>query len=357
MSCVIIAEAGVNHNGSLKNAFELVEIAANSGADFIKFQTFNAESLTTKSVAQADYQVKNLRAATSQFDMLKKLELSHSDFLELARHCSAQNIQFLSTPFDESSLHFLVESSLISTIKIPSGEITNLFFLLQCAWTGLPVILSTGMATLGEVETALAALSWGYAKSKLIPSSQELFQCYQSQAGQQLLKEKVTLLHCTSEYPAPLESVHLNAMKTLREGFGLPTGYSDHTQGISISIAAAALGASVIEKHFTISRQMEGPDHKASLEPGELTELVNSIRQVEKALGHAQKLPSAEEHKTKQVARKRLVARSDIREGEVFTPKNVHFKRSSQGLCASRVFEILGQVSANAVPKDGAIYG
>lgn len=302
----IIAEAGVNHNGSLEMAKELIRVAADAGADAVKFQTFKAEELVSKDTPKADYQQKTTGTEESQYQMLKRLELNEEMHSVLMEYCKICCIEFLSTPFDEYSLNMLIKKYDIPYIKIPSGEITNAPFLLQIARTGKKVILSTGMSTLGEIETALQVLAFGYVENNSGPSLQNFEQAYISEAGQTALQQKVKLLHCTTEYPAPLQEVNLRVLDTLRSAFNLPVGYSDHTQGIVVPIAAAARGAVLIEKHFTLDRELSGPDHKASIEPDELRNMVSAIRDVEVALGNSLKLPTISEYKNKKVARKSL---------------------------------------------------
>lgn len=305
---IIIAEAGVNHNGSLELAKQLIDAAATAGADYVKFQTFKSENLVNASAAQADYQIANTGVRESQLDMLKKLELSFDDFRVLKNYCDSKGIKFLSTPFDHESIDFLVSLG-IDFMKIPSGEITNLPYLRHIAHVGLPVVMSTGMCSLDDVRAALNALYSGG-----------------------LTPNQITLLHCNTEYPTPMEDVNLHAMQTLKEEFGVRAGYSDHTQGICIPIAAAALGATVIEKHFTLSRSMSGPDHAASLEPQELKEMVCSIRDVETALGSGIKSITPSEEKNIKVARKSIVAKCHISAGEMFTEDNLTVKRPGTGL-------------------------
>lgn len=320
----IIAEAGVNHNGSLEIAKKMVDAAKDAGADAIKFQTFKAENIVTKNAAKADYQVKNTGEDTSQYAMLKKLELSCADFEKIKAYCDDSGIEFLSTPFDLESIDFLQEIG-IRFLKIPSGEITNFPYLRKIGQTGMPVIMSTGMSTLEEVGEAIRVL-------------------------REYGSNEISLLHCTTEYPAPLDSVNLKAMQTMAEAFNLPVGYSDHTSGIAVSVAAVAMGAVIIEKHFTLDRSMEGPDHKASLEPDELKAMVQSIRDVEMAMGTGEKGLSYSELKNVSVVRKSIVAKRAIRKGMLFSEDNLSVKRPGTGvnpmqwnkvigLCAKRDYE------------------
>ncbi len=319
MGIFIIAEAGVNHNGSLSMAKKLVYQAKQAGADCIKFQTFKAEKLVTKDGAKADYQKVQTGAEESQLEMLKKLELSQGEFRELAAYCKKEGILFLSTAFDMESLEFLEELKL-PCHKVPSGEITNYPYLAAVGRTGKPVILSTGMCGMEEVEEALHVLrEYG--------------------AGE------IVLLHCTSEYPAPLKDVNLRAMAALKERFGCKVGYSDHTVGIEIPLAAAALGAVVIEKHFTLDRDLEGPDHKASLVPDELARMSALIRHVELALGDGEKKAAPGEMEIRKAARKSIVAARKIKKGECFTEENLTVKRPGDGLSPMKWKQTLGQTA------------
>lgn len=339
----IIAEAGVNHNGSLVQAKKLIDAAAEAGADAVKFQTFKASALVSPMASKADYQLKSTNHTESQLDMLKRLELNENSHYELAAYCKHKGIAFLSTPFDSESLRLLVNQFDLPLIKIPSGEITNAPFLLEIAQTGKPVVLSTGMSTLGDIENALKVLAFGYIYKELTPGWKMFEEAYVSNQGQELLKNKVTLLHCTTEYPAPLEEVNLKAMNTLRVAFGLPVGYSDHTEGITIPIGATACGAVIIEKHFTLDRELPGPDHRASLEPGELKTMVNSIREIERALGNEKKLPTQSELKNRYVARKSLIALSNIKSTEKFTTSNLGVKRPGDGISPMYYWDMIGK--------------
>lgn len=329
MSIFIIAEAGVNHNGSLELAKQLVDQAVEAGVDCVKFQTFIASDIVAKSARMADYQKKNTGNDESQWGMLKKLELKFEDFIELKRYCEEKDIEFLSTAFDFKSIDFLASLPLLKW-KIPSGEITNLPYLIKVAQTKKPVILSTGMADLKEVKDAVRVL-YDHGTTDL------------------------TILHCTTEYPAPYDEVNLNVMETLRNTFHTPVGYSDHTQGIEVPIAAAALGAVVIEKHFTLDKTMEGPDHKASLEPHELKAMVNAIRHIEQALGNGEKIPSASEMKNKAVARKSIIAKCEIKKGEIFSEANLTVKRPGTGINPMRWFEVIGQTASRDFTEDEMI--
>jgi N-acetylneuraminate synthase len=352
----IIAEAGVNHNGSMEMATALIDAAAMSGADAVKFQTFRAENLVTQSAPKANYQMEATGDSESQFMMLKALELTEDNHIHLMQHARTKKIQFLSTPFDLDSLSLLANKFDLPLIKLGSGEITNSPILLAIARTDKPVILSTGMANLGDIEMALSVLAFGYLNStESKPSLLQFIDAYRSNEGQQKLKEKVTLLHCTTEYPAPYAEVNLKAMDTLRSAFNLPTGYSDHTPGIEIAIAAVARGATVIEKHFTLNRALPGPDHQASLEPQELAMLVNSIRHVELAIGHGQKIPMPSEYINRKIARKSLVALKNIAKGEIFSEENLGLKRPGSGIPGIYYWEWLGKVSANNYEQNDLI--
>ena len=339
----IIAEAGVNHNGSIDMAKELIDVAAGAGADAVKFQTFRADRLVTGSAPKAAYQARTTDAAESQLEMIRKLELDEEAHRILIDHCRERGIQFLSTPFDLESVDLLAYNFDLPRLKLPSGEITNAPLLLKAAQTGKPLMLSTGMSTLGEIEAALGVLAFGYTRSGTAPSLAAFREAYCSASSQEALREKVVLLHCTTEYPAPFAEVNLLAMDALGAAFGLPVGYSDHTEGIAVTIAAAARGAVVIEKHFTLDRNLPGPDHRASLEPDELGRMVESIRQVEAALGSGLKLPAASELKNVPIARKSLVAAKEIKKGEIFTPENLGVKRPGSGMSPMRYWEFLGR--------------
>jgi len=348
----IIAEAGVNHNGSLEIAKDLIDVAVQCGADAIKFQTFRTENLVSKDARKADYQKKNTEADESQFDMIKKLELDENAHHELIQHCRVRGIQFLSTPFDLDSLRLLTSHFELPYVKIASGEITNAPFLLEVARMGKAVILSTGMSTLGEIEMALGILAFGYIGKEKQPRMEEFQEAYSSIEGRRLLQQRVSLLHCTTEYPAPFSEVNLKAMDTLRSAFGLPVGFSDHTPGIAISIGAVARGARIIEKHFTLDSNLPGPDHKASLEPEELKKMIEAIRQIEAALGYSYKIPAPSEIKNKAVARKSLVVSQAIKKGEKFTKENLTTKRPGTGLSPMYYWEFLGKIAKQDYAQD-----
>lgn len=325
----IIAEAGVNHNGSVDIARRLIDVAVEAGVDAIKFQTFKVERFVSKNAPKAPYQNKTSVAAETQFDMLRRLELDASAHRILVGYARQAAIAFLSTPFDADSVDLLTKELDLPVIKISSGEITNGPLLLKIGRTGKRVILSTGMSTLEEVKLALGVLAFGYLRRNY-PSLEHFQKAFTD--GRELLHERVSLLHCTSEYPAPFDEINLRAMDTLKTTFELPVGLSDHSVGIAIPIAAVARGACIIEKHFTLDRSLPGPDHQASLEPTELNAMVAAIRAVEMALGNGEKRPTAAEEGNALVARKCLVAGRAIRRGEVFSPDNMAIKRAGRGI-------------------------
>ena len=329
MSVFIIAEAGVNHNGSLVLAKKLVDAAKDAGADCVKFQTFVSKNIVSKNAVKAEYQKQQTEPEESQQDMLKKLELSFDEFVELNEYCKSKSIEFMSTAFDFDSIDFL-DSLGMGTWKIPSGDITNLPYLIKIAKLNKPVILSTGMSTMEDIRSAIKALKENGAA-------------------------ELTVLHCTTEYPTPFEDVNLRAMNTIKEEFGVKVGYSDHTKGIEVPIAAVALGATVIEKHFTLDRNMEGPDHKASLEPNELKAMVDSIRHIELALGNGMKQPAESEKKNMAVARKSIIASKDIKAGDIFTEENLTVKRPGDGISPMRWFDIIGKPAPRDFEEDELI--
>lgn len=349
----IVAEAGVNHNGSRDLARQLIHAAAQAGADCVKFQTFKASRLVSRLAPKAEYQTKTTDVGESQLEMLRKLELSPADHEFLIEECQRYGIEFLSTPFEVESLKLLTETFGLKRLKIPSGELTNGPFLLAAAQTLRPIILSTGMATLQEIKEALGVLAFGYSNNSIRPSAKAFEEALAS--GQRLLREKVTLLHCTTEYPAPLNEVNLRAMDTMREAFGLPVGYSDHTPGILASVAAAARGAAVIEKHFTMDKNLEGPDHQASLTPQELKELVSQVRQVERLLGSGEKKPAASESKNIAIARKSLVAACEIKAGESFSENNLTAKRPGSGKSPMLFWDYLQKSAQKVYQEDELI--
>lgn len=357
-SVFIIAEAGVNHNGSKKMAFQLIDAAIEAGADAIKFQTYITENLVTRQAVKANYQQLTTDENESQFDMLKKLELTSEMHYELKGYCKENNIQFLSSAFDLESLEFLSSKLGLKRLKISSGEITNGPLLLAYAQTGCELILSTGMSTLNEIEQALEVLAFGYLNdinSSLLPSKAEFKKAFLSQIGQRILKEKVIVLHCTTEYPVMPQEVNLNAMQTIREAFDVEVGYSDHSEGIVIPVAAVAMGATLIEKHLTLSKDLVGPDHKASLEPDEMTDMVNAIRIVEQSFGSGIKKPMISELKNRLTARKSLIAACEIKPGVIFSDENITAKRPGTGVSPMEYWEILGRSAFTSYDKDEVI--
>ena len=327
----IIAEAGVNHNGSIELAYKLIDAAKESGADAVKFQSFKTDLIVSKNTSKAEYQKKTTDADESQYNMIKKLELSLANHYSLINYCRKKEIQFLSSPFDMESIEMLVELGL-GTLKIPSGEITNLPYLRKIGKLNKNIILSTGMADLNEISDTINVLTENGTE-----------------------KEKITVLHCNTEYPTPYEDVNLNAMLTIKSAFNVKVGYSDHTNSFEIPIAAVALGAEIIEKHFTLDQNMEGPDHKVSLEPHELKTLVHAIRNIEKSLGDGVKCPSPSEVINKPIVRKSLVASQPIKTGELFGADNITPKRPGTGISPMRLDEVLGQVAQKDYEEDELI--
>jgi N,N'-diacetyllegionaminate synthase len=328
---LIIAEAGVNHNGDLILARQLIDAAANAGADIVKFQTFSANRLVTRSAQKANYQLQTTDGEETQYDMLRRLELSENAHHELIAHCEYRGITFLSTGFDIESVDFLLRQGQ-TCFKIPSGEITNLPYLHHIGQLGKTIILSTGMATLGDIEAAIEVLE---------------------KAGTP--RNMLTVLHCTTEYPTPMAEVNLRAMQSIQSAFGVAVGYSDHTQGIEAAIAAVAMGATVIEKHFTIDRNLPGPDHQASLEPSELKAMIAAIRNIEVGLGDGIKRLTPSEAKNKMVVRKSLVARRSIKAGEIFTSENIGVKRPGTGISPMRWDEVIGKKAYRIFVEDELI--
>ena len=327
---IIIAEAGVNHNGDILLAKKLVDVAADAGVDYVKFQTFKADKLVSKMAKKADYQVINTRDSNSQYEMLKKLELTPEMHEELITYCTEKGIQFLSTAFDMDSIEYLKDK--LDFYKIPSGEITNLPYLERVSQLGLPIIMSTGMATLQEVQEALYVLE-----------------------SNGINKNSMTILHCNTMYPTPMQDVNLNAMLTIQKECEVKIGYSDHTLGIEVPIAAVALGATVIEKHFTLDRTMDGPDHAASLEPLELKAMVKGIRNIEMALGDGIKEPSQSEQPNIAIARKSIVAMRKIKKGEFFTPNNIGVKRPGTGISPMKWHKVIGNIATKEYKEDELI--
>lgn len=329
MSVLIIAEAGVNHNGSKELAKKMILEAKHAGVDYVKFQTFVPENLVSKNAAKADYQKETTGADESQLQMLKSLALTNEDFVELKDYCNEVGIGFISTPFDLDSLEFL-ESLDMDFWKVPSGEITNLPYLEAIAHTGRKVIMSTGMCEVDEIHAAVEVLEKNGTND-------------------------IVLLHCNTQYPTPMEDVNLSAMKHIEEATGKAIGYSDHTIGIEVPIAAVAMGATVIEKHFTLDKNMEGPDHRASLEPQELAEMVRSIRNIEKAIGDGNKKRSKSETANCAVARKSIVAKTDIKAGEVFTADNLTVKRPGTGISPMKWYDVIGKIAERDYLADEVI--
>lgn len=331
-SVLIIAEAGVNHNGNIDLAKELIDAAADAGVDYVKFQTFNSKKLVSKNAQKADYQKENTtEVGETQLKMLQKLELSKENHLVLIEYCKSKNIKFLSTAFDLDSVDFLEELN-IDLWKVPSGEITNLPYLRKIGALGKPIIISTGMADMNEIEAAINAIVNVGADP-----------------------HNITILHCNTEYPTPMGDVNLRAMNSIKNKFNVPVGYSDHTMGIEIPVAAVALGAEVIEKHFTLDKTMDGPDHKASLEPQELKAMVSAIRNIEKAMGDGVKSPSASEEKNKPVARKSIVASRDIIKGELFDEDNIAVKRPGTGISPMLWDKVIGTKATKNYQEDDLI--
>lgn len=339
----LIAEAGVNHNGSPETACSMVDTAADAGAHVFKIQSFQAQLLAGGSAPLADYQ--RLRTTHgNQQSMLAGLELDHEAHVAIAQRCSRRNIRFMSSPFDLPSLVMLVDLG-VDTLKIASGELTNGPLLIAAARTGLPLIMSTGMATLSEVEEALATLAFGYLEGGLPGRREDLNQILTRKEAFEKLSRQVTLLHCTTAYPAPPDSLNLRAMDTLRQAFGLRVGYSDHSQGIAIALAAVARGAGVIEKHFTLDRSQEGPDHRASLEPHELADLVRGIEMVQRSLGHGRKVPDPAELPNMVAARKRIVTAVAIKRGTSFSEHNLTTQRPGAGLSPMEMWSWIGRTA------------
>lgn len=329
LSVYIIAEAGVNHNGSIELAKKLVDAAKVAGADCIKFQTYISKNLVSKNAKKAEYQKQQTNEDETQYDMLKKLELSFAEFAELSEYCHEKDIEFLSTSFDLDSIDFLAKLDM-SKWKIPSGDITNLPYLIKIAKLNKPIIISTGMSNMDDIKSAIKILT-------------------KNGSGE------ITVLHCTTEYPAPFQDVNLKAMQSIKDEFGFKVGYSDHTKGIEVPIAAVALGATVIEKHFTLDRNMEGPDHKASLEPNELKAMVNAIRNIESALGDGIKVPAKSELKNVVIARKSIIAKRDIVEGEILTENNLTVKRPGSGITPMKWYDVIGKKAIRDFKEDEMI--
>lgn len=341
---LIIAEAGVNHNGSMDLAHRLIDAAADCGADIVKFQSFNSDALATQAAGRAQYQKDNMQEDGSQRDMLRALEISAEGHAALRDHCGERGIGFLSTAFDFGSLDMLLDLG-AQWIKIPSGDVTFGPMLLKAARTHLPIILSTGMATMDEIADALAVLAHGLTRDNEPEGLDQLRRDSERPEAQAALADHVTILHCVTHYPCPPEMVNLAAMDSIRARFGLPVGYSDHSLGIAIPIAAVARGAEVIEKHLTLDRTLPGPDHAASLEPGEFAEMVAGIRAVEQAMGTGEKVPGPVEMETRAVARRSLVAAAAIRAGDVLSESSLSAKRPGTGLSPMHHWDMAGRVA------------
>lgn len=355
MGAFIIAEAGVNHNGDVGLAHRLVEVAAQCGADAVKFQTFRTGEIAAAGAGKCGYQKETTDAGEGQQAMLRRLELPFEAFRELKAHCGEAGITFLSTPFDMPSLEFLCGDLGLDLLKLPSGEITNAPFLLAAARSARRIILSTGMSSLGEIEEALAVLAWGMVRQDDPPSRAALATILSADGARMILAERVSLLHCTSQYPTPFHDVNLRVMDTLAAAFGLEVGLSDHSPGVAVGVAAAARGATVLEKHFTLDRGMEGPDHRASLDPAQLAELVTGIRAVEAALGDGFKRPVGAEAENAKVVRKSLVARHPVAAGEAFTAGNLAVKRPGDGVSPMLYWDYLGRPAQRAYGEDEVI--
>ena len=352
----IIAEAGVNHNGSIDLARSLIDAAVAAKADAVKFQSFVASSIVTTSAKKAEYQIAQTGSQESQLEMLQRLELSHAQQRELFEYCKTSGIQFLSTPFDSHSLKFLVSELELSTIKIGSGELTNAPFLLEVARCTDQLILSTGMSTIDEIELALGVIAFGMTTDKTSkPSTAACGNALSSDAGRHALNQRVTLLHCTTDYPTSPIDINLRAMVTLREKFDCAVGLSDHSVGTHIAVGAVAMGATVIEKHLTTSRDLVGPDHRASLEPDEFKRLVANIRDIEIAFGNAEKNPTANEKKMQQVVRRSIVASRSIKSGEIFSLENIVVKRPGTGQSPFKYWDLLGTKSTRDIAENELI--
>lgn len=342
----MIAEAGVNHNGNLDFALQLVDVAAAAGADAVKFQTFSAARIATSSAGLADYQKRNLGKSESQIEMLRRLELGPQEHRTLIERCRKCGVAFISSPFDTESLRFLIDDLDLPVIKIPSGEVTNGPFLFDVGRSGRRAILSTGMSELSDIEIALDVLAWGYMGREAPKHVNAVTGARNLTEARNILAERVTVLQCTTEYPAPFDTINLRTMSSLQAEFGIPVGLSDHSEGIAVPIAAVALGAVMIEKHVTLDRNLPGPDHKASVEPSELKAMIAGIRAVEQALGSGQKQVSPSEHATRLIARKSLVASRPIQAGAVITAQDLTAMRPGNGVSPMEYWQIVGTVAA-----------
>jgi N-acetylneuraminate synthase len=356
LETLVVAEAGVNHNGSLDRAVEMVDVAAQAGADIVKFQTFKAERVVSRNAPKADYQRRTTASGESQLEMARKLELNTSAHRTLLERCRERGIEFLSSPFDMPSLDLLARTLDVARIKIASGEITDFPLLLAAARCGKRLILSSGMSTLGEIESALGVIAFGLVSSATPSGNSAQFrEAFSSPEGQNALRERVSLLHCTTDYPADFADVNLKAMHTMQEAFGLPVGLSDHTPGIAICVAAVARGAAIIEKHFTLDKTLPGPDHAASLDPAELSAMVRSIRQVEQALGNGIKCPTSAEKRNLAIVRRSLTAARRIAAGEELTAENLTTKRPGDGVSAVSYWSYIGRAANRSYQEDEQI--
>ena len=353
-----IAEAGVNHNGKLSLALKLVDAAVEAGANAVKFQTFKSENLASKSAAKAKYQSKTTNKNETQLEMLKSLELKNKEYFQIKKYCRLKKIDFLTTAFDEDSLLFITKKLKVNILKIPSGEITNGPLLLAHGLTGLDIILSTGMASIKEIREALGIIVFGYINKKvknIIPSKKLFTAALRSSQGQKLLKNKITILHCTTEYPAPLDDINLNAIQDIANNFDTNIGYSDHSAGELVPLVAASMNVKIIEKHFTLNKKMNGPDHKASLNPSELKNLISKIREIEKIKGIKIKKAYRSEKKNINIARKSLIAKKDINSGEIFTKNNITSKRPGKGISPMKYWDYIGKKSKKNYKEDEII--
>lgn len=348
----IIAEVGVNHNGKLDLAMKLIDVAKDCGADAVKFQTFKAESLVTAYAEKADYQKANDAASTSQLDMLKRLELSFEDHFKLKEYCAKKQIDFMSSAFDLECLKFLIYDLKLQTIKVPSGETANYPFIYELAKSQVKAVVSTGMFEMDEIKTALAVMVKGYKNEPMDIKSLEKLSLGEIS---EVLKDKISLLHCTTAYPCRPEDANIRVVETFKNVFKVPVGFSDHTQGFTGSLAAVSLGAKVIEKHITLDCNMEGPDHKASLDPVRFKEYVSLIRETEKVLGSSEKKPTDEELKNRVFARKSVVAKRSIKAGEAFNEQNIDLKRPGNGLSSLYYWDIMGKKAQRDLNKDEMI--
>lgn len=352
--CLVIAEVGVNHNGDVERAMDLVDAGADAGADAVKFQTFRADMLVTGAAPKADYQIRQTGARQTQAQMLEALELGREAFHRIGARCRKRGVEFMSTPFDEPSVDFLIDDLAVARLKVSSGDLTNGPLLLRMARAQVPIILSTGMSTIRQIADALGVLAFGFVEGD-VPSRAAFAEALASTHGRRALEANVMILHCTSEYPTPFGDVNLRAMDTIRQAFGLKVGYSDHTVGITVPIAAVARGACAVEKHFTLDRMLPGPDHAASLEPRELKAMVEAIRQASQCLGSAEKAPTASELATAEAARRSLHAVRPIRTGEPFTADNIAALRPGTGRSPMEFWDVVGTRATRDYAAEEAI--